>query len=566
MHATKLLLALLMSIPVAAFPADAPAAAAAPDPNQGCLDCHAASKPDEVGVRPAEFGKSVHGSFGCTDCHAGYQAPGPHELPPLDLADAARVKRFEALKASTAPRAFLACGNCHSEVAEQLAASIHGAWMKNDAKVAGPTCAKCHGVVHEIAKAVVSPGKADARFTPGARAISQRCQACHDDPAFTEAAGLQHEVVGTFKDSIHGRLVAVGSGRAPSCADCHGTAVPDAKGVLHPNAHTILSKSDTRSPVNMANRAQTCGRCHEGANANFAKLVTHQLHDTDSKIPHFLHVVFSWLAALTLIFFAGHVLLDLLTEIRHKIKARKSGHGHDPALEEVYVQRFDIHQRAQHWMMLTGVILLGITGWPLRGAGSPEAIDTSRKILALFGGPHGAALLHRIAAVMIIISGIYHLAYLIRFAAQRKLPLSMLPGPRDVTEIRDNIRFMMGFGDRPAYGKYSYLEKFDYWAVFWGMIMMVGTGFVLWFPVFFAKYAPHWVLTSAQIIHGEEATLALLFLFVVHFYNAHLKPSIFPMNWVWLTGKMSHAMLEEEHRGQYEDLVKKKDPQDPQDP
>jgi cytochrome c551/c552 len=73
MHATKLLLALLMSIPVAAFPADAPAAAAAPDPNQGCLDCHAASKPDEVGVRPAEFGKSVHGSFGCTDCHAGYR-------------------------------------------------------------------------------------------------------------------------------------------------------------------------------------------------------------------------------------------------------------------------------------------------------------------------------------------------------------------------------------------------------------------------------------------------------------------------------------------------------------
>jgi cytochrome b subunit of formate dehydrogenase len=136
----------------------------------------------------------------------------------------------------------------------------------------------------------------------------------------------------------------------------------------------------------------------------------------------------------------------------------------------------------------------------------------------------------------------------------------MLPGPRDVTEIRDNIRYMLGFGDRPAYGKYSYLEKFDYWAVFWGMIMMVGTGFVLWFPVFFAKYAPHWVLTSAQIIHGEEATLALLFLFVVHFYNAHLKPSIFPMNWVWLTGKMSHAMLEEEHRGQYEDLVKKKDP------
>jgi cytochrome b subunit of formate dehydrogenase len=237
---------------------------------------------------------------------------------------------------------------------------------------------------------------------------------------------------------------------------------------------------------------------------------------------------------------------------------RKAGHGHDPVKEALFVQRFDIHQRAQHWAMLTGVILLGITGWPLRGAGSPEAIESSRKILGLFGGPHGAALVHRIAAVMIIVSGAYHLIYLVRHAARRTLAFSMLPGPRDVTEIRDNIRYMLGFGDRPGYGKYSYLEKFDYWAVFWGMIMMVGTGFVLWFPVFFAKYAPHWVLTSAQIIHGEEATLALLFLFVVHFYNAHLKPSIFPMNWVWLTGKMSHAMLEEEHRGQYDEVVGKK--------
>ena len=332
--------------------------------------------------------------------------------------------------------------------------------------------------------------------------------------------------------------------------------------MIHPNAHLILAKTNPASTVAGRNRMETCGRCHAGANENFAKLIAHDdpAHG-ESKIPHFLHVVFSWLAALTLIFFAGHVALDLVAEIRHKIRMRKAGHGHDPAKEAQFVQRFDLHQRAQHWLMLVGVILLGLTGWPLRGAGSPEAVETSRKILALFGGPHGAALLHRIAAVMIIVSGAYHLLYLVLHGAKRTLAFSMLPGPRDVGEIRDNIRYMLGLGERPAYGKYSYLEKFDYWAVFWGMIMMVGTGFVLCFPVFFAKYAPYWVLTSAQIIHGEEATLALLFLFVVHFYNAHLKPSIFPMNWVWLTGKMSHAMLEEEHRGQYEEITgKKKDP------
>jgi cytochrome b subunit of formate dehydrogenase len=557
-----LLLSLLLTFPMAAAAADAPAKAAAPDPNQACFDCHVASKPGEAGVRPAEFAKSVHASFGCTDCHADYQAPGPHELAPLAGADAALVARFDALKASTAPRAFLACGNCHAEVVEQVAASIHGKWMKGDAKVAGPTCASCHGSVHEIVKGVATPAAAGATFATGARAISKRCEKCHADPAYVEKAGLKGDVVITFHDSIHGRLVNTGSALAPACADCHGAAEKDAKGVLRPNAHKILAKTDPASPVAGTNRALTCGRCHAGANDNFAKLVAHNdpAH-SESKIPHFLHVVFSWLAALTLIFFAGHVALDLFAEIRHKIRMRKAGHGHDPAKESQFVQRFDLHQRAQHWLMLVGVILLGLTGWPLRGAGSPEAIETSRKILALFGGPHGAALLHRIAAVMIIISGGYHLLYLVLHGARRTLAFSMLPGPRDVGEIRANIRYMLAGGDRPAYGKYSYLEKFDYWAVFWGMIMMVGTGFVLWFPVFFASYAPHWLLTSAQIIHGEEATLALLFLFVVHFYNAHLKPSIFPMNWVWLTGKMSHAMLEEEHRGQYEDLVgKKKDP------
>ncbi|HQR29198.1 MAG TPA: cytochrome b/b6 domain-containing protein [Anaeromyxobacteraceae bacterium] len=559
MRAKLSLLALCLSLPLAAVAADAPAAAA-PDPNQACLDCHAASKPGESGVLPAAFAKSVHGSFGCTDCHADYQAPGPHELPALQGADQALVERYTALKASSAPRAFLACGNCHAEVVGELAGSVHGKWTTGDAKVAGPTCASCHGAIHEVVKGAETAPAPGSRYAIGDRAISARCEKCHADVAFAEKAGLKGTVASTFRDSIHGRLVSVGSTRAPACVDCHGATEKDKQGVIRANAHAILAKTDPRSPVAGANRAQTCGRCHEGANDNFAKLIAHEdpAH-SESKIPHFLHVMFSWLAALTLIFFAGHVLLDLVAEIRHKVNARKHGHRPDPVKETRFVQRFDIHQRAQHWLMLVGVILLGLTGWPLRGAGSPEAIESSRKILALFGGPHGAALLHRIAAVMIIVSGAYHILYLALHASRRTLAFSMLPGPRDVGEIRGNILYMLGMGQRPAYGKYSYLEKFDYWAVFWGMIMMVGTGFVLWFPVFFAKYAPHWVLTSAQIIHGEEATLALLFLFVVHFYNAHLKPSIFPMNWVWLTGKMSHAMLEEEHRGQYEELVGKDD-------
>ena len=524
--------------------------------NQACLDCHEASKPGEPGVRPADFLKSVHGDFACTDCHVGYQAEQvPHELGPLKGDEAALADRYasalrprrddkgrvlapppgkalEMEPVSPAPRAYLACGTCHGDVADAPRASVHGRWLREDRPVAGPTCSDCHGNVHALPKA-------EGRASPEARARSRRCQTCHDDQRLAAAAGLKGDVVITYRDSIHGRLVALGSERAPSCADCHGS-------------HSIVPKDDPASPVVTANRAKTCGACHRGANDNFAAVISHRpLYESTSKVPHFVHVMFSWLTTLTLLFFAIHVLIDFVYELRKRL-ARRKAHVHDPE-GEVMVPRFDIHQRIQHWLMLTGVILLGLTGWPLRGAGAPEAVESSRRFLAIFGGPHAAGVWHRVAAVMIMVSGAYHLVYLTFLAANKRLPMSMLPGPKDALDIRDNLLYMLGVSKRkPRFDRYNYLEKFDYWAVFWGIVMMVGSGLVYWFPVFFAKFLPHWVLASAQIIHGEEATLAILFLFCVHFYNVHLKPSVFPMSWIWLNGKISLEAMRDEHPAEYE--------------
>jgi cytochrome b subunit of formate dehydrogenase len=240
-------------------------------------------------------------------------------------------------------------------------------------------------------------------------------------------------------------------------------------------------------------------------------------------------------------------------ELRQRLSAKK---GHGVTVDAVRsVVRFDIHQRAQHWLMLSGVILLGITGWPLRGAGDAEAARYSASFMKLFGGAQGAATWHRVGAVLIICSAVYHLFYLTFLASKKRLPMSMLPLPKDALDMRDNILFMLGLRkERPKFERFMYLEKFDYWAVFWGIVMMVGTGFIFWFPAFFASWAPSWLITAALIIHGEEATLAILFLFVVHFYNVHLKPSIFPMNWVWLTGKITVADLKHEHPLEYEKM------------
>jgi len=576
-----LAVSLLLASTASAAPAPkaAPAKAApAAEPkklgNADCLGCHA----DESTGRKVDdkvFAASVHGqnSISCTDCHDAY-GEGPHDAQHarLSAADQALVDRLakaswgegeHAVKV-TAPSAYLACQNCHAEAAGAFfGTSIHAKWLREDTRAPGPVCASCHGSPHAVARKL-------ADYTPAAsprvpvpadrREMRKACEACHGNEEYTRAAGLNAEVKQTFQDSIHGRMVRVGNAVAPTCVSCHAT--DKAAG----GTHGIVGKADPASPVFAATRKNTCARCHQGATDNFATLVAHKsIQETGGHIvPHVTHIAFSYLTTLTLLFFAFHVLIDFVYELRQRLAAK----GHGVTTDDIRsVIRFDIHQRAQHWFMLSGVILLGLTGWPLRGAGvftgapligTLDASGYSTAFMRLFGGAQGAAIWHRVGAVLIIISSAYHLFYLTFLAANKRLPLSMLPVPKDAMDMKDNILFMLGLKkDRPRFDRYMYLEKFDYWAVFWGIVMMVGTGFVFWFPVFFAKYAPSWVITAAQIIHGEEATLAITFLFVVHFYNVHLKPSIFPMNWAWLNGRITVANLKHEHPAEYERLKDK---------
>jgi cytochrome b subunit of formate dehydrogenase len=546
---------------------------APPAANQECLECHEASKPGEPGVRVASFGASVHKDLDCVSCHGGYTAPGPHELaPPADPEEAGLLSHLSAGKTvlgeprTTAPRAYLACGGCHSDAVDSYRASSHGKWLSHDQAVAGPSCASCHGSPHEIAAA---PRRGTAAFRPYWAGLAKTCEGCHGDPRLAGAAQLNEDVAKNYHDSIHGRLVALGSQRAPLCTDCHAWSVrPDLGGdetrkSMLPGGHATLSgKASVAGAVasseprrNTDNRVKTCGQCHSGATASFAGIVSHRPLQETGALPHFVHVMFSWLTTLTLLFFALHVLVDFVYEIRRRFA--KKGHV-DPRLLARTVVRFDIHQRIQHWLMLSGVIVLAVTGWPLRGAGVgavdfAQRVESSRRFLALLGGAHGAGIVHRVGAALIIASGVYHLLYLSLRARKKVLPLSMVPTLKDLFDIRDNLLFMLGLrSERPRFDRFNYLEKFDYWAVFWGIIMMVGSGFVFWFPVFFSRFLPTFVLTSAQIVHGEEATLAAIFLFVVHFYNVHLKPSIFPMNWTWLTGQTTLEYMKEEHGAEYE--------------
>jgi len=215
------------------------------------------------------------------------------------------------------------------------------------------------------------------------------------------------------------------------------------------------------------------------------------------------------------------------------------------------IVRFETHQRIQHFLMMSTFIALALTGLPQRFS----ELGASQWWVSTLGGLESVRTIHRAAGVIMLLDCVYHVGYLfVRIGVQRRFgAFQMIPTPKDVKDAFHMVRFFLGLEtEKPRFGRFSYLEKFDYWAVFWGIVMMVGSGFVYWFPVFFAKFLPHWVLASAQIIHGEEATLAILFLFCVHFYNVHLKPSIFPMSWIWLNGQISLEAMRDEHPAEYD--------------
>ncbi len=216
------------------------------------------------------------------------------------------------------------------------------------------------------------------------------------------------------------------------------------------------------------------------------------------------------------------------------------------------VLRFDIHQRLQHAILAISFILLVLTGWPLHTHG----IGASHVLVTLFGGLEACGNVHRTAAGGLVTACIYHLIYVAVLVRRRAMPPSMIPVPRDIQDFIGNLLFFIGLRkERPRFPRFSYFEKFDYWAVFWGVAIMVGSGLIRWFPETALKILPTWVYEIAYFAHADEALLAALAIFVWHFYNTHLRLAVFPMSWIFLTGRLTLKELEAEHGAEYDELL-----------
>jgi cytochrome b subunit of formate dehydrogenase len=215
-------------------------------------------------------------------------------------------------------------------------------------------------------------------------------------------------------------------------------------------------------------------------------------------------------------------------------------------------QRFNRNFRFQHMVMFTSVILLIVTGMPLK---FPHFV-LSRWVITFLGGIQNSTIVHRIGAGMLIYFMFHHLLYTILTRDGRRDFWLLIPNLRDAKDIALNIRHFLGKSpDKPRFGRFSYIEKFDYWAVYWGCIIMIGSGLFLWFETDVLRFLPKYTLDVAHEMHSDEALLATLAIVIWHFYNVHFNPDRFPGTLLWWHGQLSEHEMKEEHPLEYEEIM-----------
>ena len=214
------------------------------------------------------------------------------------------------------------------------------------------------------------------------------------------------------------------------------------------------------------------------------------------------------------------------------------------AAEEI--ARFDGQQRIQHLVMMVSLIVLATTGLPQKFPDWPVSLW----FINFWGGLDSARSIHRFAGLVLITDCLYHLAYVAysTVVLRKPLPIAMIPTPKDIADFFQDLQYWFGRTMvRPRFGRFSYREKFDYWAIFWGMPLIGISGLVLMFPVLASKLLPGDAVPVALVAHSDEALLAVCWIFIVHLFFVHLNPRFFPLNRAMFSGKMPRHLYAEEH-------------------
>ena len=441
----------------------------------------------------------------CSDCH------GSHEILP------ASDSRSRISK-SNIPNT---CGKCHSEITREFNQSVHGQSVARGVSRA-PVCTDCHGI-HNI-KVPTEPGTSVATQAMATGTCSQ----CHEGVTLTQEFGVAGGRVSSYKDSYHGMASTFGSKLAANCASCHGV-------------HNILPSSDPRSMINVANLPQTCGQCHPGATQNFTNGRVH-LDTRTSKDYGSIGTIWVRRIYLPLIFLVigGMVIHNAL--VWRKKAAEKRLH------EKRTILRLTVNQRVQHLLLLLSFTVLVISGFALQ---YPDSW-----LGWIFGSSElTRRMIHRVAAVVMLVAGIYHVGYLMLTKDGRMWVRDMAPKFKDVKDVLQNFGYYLGLNTpKPKIARFGYAEKAEYWAVVWGTIIMGLTGLMIWFKLGLFRPLARWWIDIALSIHFYEAVLATLAIIVWHFYHVIFDPDVYPINFAVYDGRVSEESYKEEHALAYEQL------------
>ena len=504
-----------------------------------CAKCHESelvlsTRPIHYDKAVPDFVDSIHGKAllvdglvvapSCNDCH------GVHDILPHTDPDS-RISRDMVPKT---------CGKCHVLVEGVFNASVHGKVLEGHDS-SGPICTTCH------TSHVVSPPTTVA-FRLHA---DQMCGDCHEE----QLAG--------YRDTFHGRAMALGRSDVAACYDCHGH-------------HDITKVDEPGSRMNGVRLVATCQKCHPSANINFASYIVHADHSDKEKYPQLYYVFWGMTTLLigTFAFFALHTLLWLYRSMALYMSDSREWRQEKTQVREDTEEftRFTPLERFLHGLVIMSFLLLVITGMPLKF----YYTDWAKAMLAGMGGQAVAAVLHRIGAIVTIFYMVTHVSSVVwslisgrdrfknpetgryelsRIGKAAFGPDSPMPGIQDFKDIVAHNKWFFGRGPKPQFDRWTYWEKFDYMAVFWGVAMIGTSGLIMWFPTFFTKFLPGWAINVAHIIHSDEALLAAGFIFTFHFFNVHFRPDKFPMDKVMFSGRISKAELLSERKRLYDRWV-----------
>lgn len=427
------------------------------------------------------------------------------------------------------------CGaQCHEEQLEDYAASVHGQAVLDDGNQKAAVCTDCH-TAHQVVNTSTDSFKLGNVST---------CGGCHK------------EALASYSDTYHGQVHRLGYTYTARCVDCH-------------DSHGIRAHDDPKSKIHPNNRMKTCTKCHNDskpgmhdATPGFASFGPHaSVHDF-AKYPQ-MYIASKFMVALLIgvfAFFWAHSGLWYYREWRDRKEGKPravidtKGLQIDPGK---HFRRFAAGWRIAHLIFALVTMTLVLTGTTALFAQSAWAPT----VAAAFGGPKMLGLVHRIAAVLFIGIFVIHFVHVMQKLLRDRSfrwfgPDSLLPNWKDFADCWAMFKWFFGKGPRPLFDRWAYYEKFDYWAVFWGVNVIGWSGIMLAFPHVTATYLPGWIFNVATLVHGEEAFLAAVFLFTVHFFNNHFRPDkLPPPDIVMFTGTQSLEEFRHDHPAHYQRLV-----------